>query len=367
MVAETDDTLSGATVVADRLVLTYIHDAHHRIVTHGLDGASMGAIDLPVLGSVGGIAGKAKDRSAFFSLSSFTLPSQICRYDFDQGELSVWRAPELPLDGDSVVTKQVWYQSQDGTRVPMFVVHKKGLRLDGSTPTLLYGYGGFNISILPRFSVQTAVWVERGGIYAQPTLRGGGEFGEAWHAAGMLENKQNVFDDFVSAAEYLIRNDYTSREKLAINGRSNGGLLVGACLTQRPDLFGATLPEVGVLDMLRYHQFTIGWAWIPEYGSSEDPDMFEVLHAYSPLHNVRPGTRYPPTMVMTGDHDDRVLPGHSYKFAAAMQAAQGGTAPILARIETSAGHGAGTPVSKQVEAAADRIAFLDWALGRAPE
>jgi prolyl oligopeptidase len=246
----------------------------------------------------------------------------------------------------------------------MFLVHRRGLRLDGSNPTLLYGYGGFDVSLLPEYSVQTAVWVARGGLFAQPSLRGGGEYGEEWHRAGMRERKQAVFDDFVAAARYLIRNDYTRPDRLAITGRSNGGLLVGACLTQHPELFGAAIPEVGVLDMLRYHRFTIGWAWVPEYGSSDDPEMFQTLLAYSPLHNVRSGTAYPPTMVMTGDHDDRVLPGHSYKFAATLQKAQAGDTPILLRVETRAGHGSRTPTSKLIDAAADRLAFLEWALGR---
>jgi prolyl oligopeptidase len=256
----------------------------------------------------------------------------------------------------------VYLQSRDGTRLPLFLVHKKGLRLDGSSPCYLYGYGGFEIPLTPRFSVPNLVFVERGGVYAQAVLRGGGEYGRAWHQAGMLGNKQNVFDDFVACAEYLVRNGYTSRPRLAIGGTSNGGLLVGAVLTQRPDLIGAAVPEVGVLDMLRYHKFTIGWAWASEYGTSDDPEQFGWLLRYSPLHNVRTGTAYPPTLVMTGDHDDRVLPGHSYKFAAALQAAQKGPAPLLLRVETAAGHGAGKPVQKLIDEAADRLAFLEWVL-----
>jgi prolyl oligopeptidase len=240
----------------------------------------------------------------------------------------------------------------------MFITARKDLQPNGNEPTHLYGYGGFNISLTPTFSVENAVWLELGGVFAQPTLRGGGEYGREWHEAGMLDHKQRVFDDFIAAAEWLIENGYTRKERLAISGRSNGGLLVGACLTQRPDLFGATLPAVGVMDMLRFHKFTIGWAWVPEYGSSDSADQFRTLYAYSPLHNIKPGTSYPATMVTTADHDDRVVPGHSFKFAAALQAAQEGEEPILIRIETRAGHGAGTPTSKRIEESADKIAFL---------
>ena len=367
LIAERDDTLTSARVIADRLLLTYIEDAHHVVRIHGLDGELERALELPALGSVTGFSGRQSSRVTFFGVSTFVAPPAVYSYDFDSGETNVWRAPDLGIDPDRFVTKQVFFQSADGTRVPMFLVHRRDLKLDGANPTLLYGYGGFNISLLPRFSPQTLVWLERGGIYAQPTLRGGGEYGKAWHEAGMLHNKQNVFDDFIAAAEYLIRNGYTSRDKLGINGRSNGGLLVGACLTQRPDLFGCALPEVGVMDMLRYHKFTIGWAWVPEYGSSDEAEMFTTLASYSPLHNIEEGADYPPTLVMTGDHDDRVLPGHSYKFAATLQQAQGGEAPILIRIETQAGHGSGTPTHKLIEAAADRIAFLEWALDAEPQ
>jgi prolyl oligopeptidase len=252
----------------------------------------------------------------------------------------------------------VFYPSKDGTRVPMFIVHRKGLVLDGSNPTYLYGYGGFNISLTPSFSVGNLVWLEMGGVFAQPSLRGGAEYGEDWHQAGMLSHKQNVFDDFIAAAEYLIREKYTSTPKLAIGGGSNGGLLVGAAMTQRPELFGAALPAVGVMDMLRFHKFTIGWAWVTEYGSADSASQFPFLRAYSPLHNLKPGTAYPPTLITTADHDDRVVPGHSFKFAAALQAAQGGAAPVLIRIETKAGHGAGKPTSKIIEEQADRWAFL---------
>jgi prolyl oligopeptidase len=257
----------------------------------------------------------------------------------------------------------VFYKSKDGTRVPMFLTYKKGLKLDGQNPTLLYAYGGFDISLTPEFRVANLVWLEMGGVYAQANLRGGGEYGEEWHLAGTKLHKQNVFDDFIAAAEWLIANKYTSTPKLAISGRSNGGLLIGACETQRPDLFGATLPGVGVMDMLRFHKFTIGWAWTSDYGSSDNPEEFKALYAYSPLHNIKPGTKYPPTFIVTADHDDRVVPGHSFKFAATMQADQAGAAPVLIRVETKAGHGGGKPISKQIDEVGDEWSFVAWNLG----
>ncbi|MDQ2688357.1 MAG: prolyl oligopeptidase family serine peptidase, partial [Armatimonadota bacterium] len=274
-----------------------------------------------------------------------------------------FRQPTVDFKPDDFQTTQVFYTSNDGTRVPMFLSHKKGLTLDGSNPTYLYGYGGFNVSLTPGFSPSNLVWMERGGVYAMPNLRGGGEYGEDWHLSGTKLRKQNVFDDFLAAAEWLIANKYTSSPKLAIGGGSNGGLLVGACLTQRPELFGAAVPEVGVLDMLRFHKFTIGWGWVSDFGSPDDPDEFRALLAYSPLHNIKPGTHYPPTLITTSDHDDRVVPAHSFKFAAALQAAQGSDAPILIRIETQAGHGAGKPTAKIIEAIADKWAFLTRVLG----
>ncbi|MEL6165020.1 MAG: prolyl oligopeptidase family serine peptidase, partial [Cyanobacteria bacterium J06628_3] len=264
---------------------------------------------------------------------------------------------------DNYETKQIFYKSKDGTQVPMFIVHKKGLKLDGNNPTYLYGYGGFNFSLTPSFSVSSLIWMEMGGVYVVANIRGGGEYGEEWHQAGMKDKKQNVFDDFIAAAEWLINNGYTKSEKLAIAGGSNGGLLVGACMTQRPDLFGAALPAVGVMDMLRFHKFTIGWAWVPEYGSSENPEEFKTLYNYSPLHNLKPGTAYPATLITTADHDDRVVPAHSFKFAAALQAAHEGEAPVLIRIETKAGHGAGKPTAKIIEEVADKWAFLVKNLG----
>jgi prolyl oligopeptidase len=274
------------------------------------------------------------------------------------GKSTIFRQPKVDFNPNDYETKQVFYNSKDGTRVPMFITHKKGLKLDGTNPTYLYGYGGFNVSMVPAFSVSNVVWMEMGGVYAVANLRGGGEYGEDWHQAGMKLKKQNVFDDFIAAAEYLIKSKYTSSKKLAIGGGSNGGLLVGAAITQRPELFGAALPAVGVMDMLRFHKFTIGWGWVSDYGSSENPEEFKAIYAYSPYHNIKPGTCYPPTLVTTADHDDRVVPGHSFKFAAAMQAAQRCANPVLIRIETKAGHGAGKPISKVIEEIADRWGFL---------
>ena len=313
---------------------------------------------LPGIGSAGGFGGKRTDTETFYSFTSFTAPGTIFRYDLKAGASSVFRQPKVDFNSDDYETRQIFYASKDGTRVPMFITHKKGLKLDGKNPTLLYAYGGLNISMTPSFSVANLCWMEMGGVYAMPNLRGGGEYGETWHQAGTKLKKQNVFDDFIAAAEWLIANKYTSPKHLAISGGSNGGLLVGACLTQRPDLYGATLPAVGVMDMLRFHKFTIGWAWTSDYGSSDNAEEFKALHAYSPLHNIKPGTKYPPPLITTADHDDRVVPAHSFKFAATLQAAQAGRAPTLIRIETRAGHGAGKPTTKLIEEAADKLAFL---------
>ena len=307
---------------------------------------------------MGGFNGKPEDTETFYSFTSFTTPGTVYRYDMITGKSSLFRQPKVDFNPENYETKQVFYQSKDGTQVPMFITYKKGITLDGNNPTLLYAYGGFNISITPSFSVNNLVWMEMGGVYAVANLRGGGEYGEEWHQAGMKLNKQNVFDDFFAAAEWLIANKYTKSEKLAIAGGSNGGLLVGASITQRPNLFGAALPAVGVMDMLRFHKFTIGWAWISEYGSPENPEEFKVLYSYSPLHNLKPGTSYPPTLITTADHDDRVVPAHSFKFAAALQAAHTGNAPVLIRIETKAGHGAGKPTAKIIAEAADKWGFL---------
>jgi prolyl oligopeptidase len=356
------DKLDSASVVNDSFILNYLKDARTEVRVHGLDGKLLRTIDLPGIGTSAGFGGKRTDKETFYAFTSFTSPTTIYRYDPVAGKSSVFREPKVDFDPSRYETKQVFYKSKDGTRVPMFLTYKKGIKLDGQNPTLLYAYGGFDVSLTPAFSVGNLVWLEMGGVYAQPNLRGGGEYGEEWHLAGTMQKKQNVFDDFIAAAEWLIANHYTSTPKLAIRGGSNGGLLVGACLTQRPDLYGAALPAVGVMDMLRFHKFTIGWAWTSDYGSSDDPDMFKAIYAYSPLHNLKAGTKYPPTLITTADHDDRVVPGHSFKFAATMQADQAGTAPVLIRIETKAGHGAGKPISKLIEETGDSWAFLAYNL-----
>jgi prolyl oligopeptidase len=362
IVPESKETLQGATFVNHKFVLNYLKDAYTQVKVYDTAGKFVNEIALPGIGTADGFGGKANDKETFYAFTGFTTPTTIYRYDFATGKSTVFRQPKVEFNPNDYETKQVFYTSKDGTKVPMFITHKKGLKLDGSNPTYLYGYGGFNISLTPAFSVGNLVWMEMGGVYAQPNLRGGGEYGEDWHQGGMKLKKQNVFDDFIAAAEWLIANKYTSTPKLAIGGGSNGGLLVGAAMTQRPDLFGAALPAVGVMDMLRFQKFTIGWAWVSDYGSAENAEDFKALYAYSPLHNIKPGTSYPPTMVITADHDDRVWPGHSFKFAAALQAAQAGDAPVLIRIETKAGHGAGKPTSKIIEEIADRWAFLEKVL-----
>jgi len=352
------DVLEAVQIISDTFVAHYMHDASSRLRLFALDGRPGKELELPALGSIGGISGERKDDEMFYAFTSFLYPTTIFRYDFRSGATSVFKAPAIDFDPTGYETKQVFYASKDGTRVPMFITHRKGMRLDGSNPTYLYGYGGFNISLTPSFSVAMLAWLEMGGVYAVPNLRGGGEYGEEWHQAGMHDKKQNVFDDFIAAAEYLIAQGYTSTPKLAIAGGSNGGLLVGAAITQRPELFGAALPAVGVMDMLRFHKFTIGWAWVTDYGSADSAAQFPYLYRYSPLHNIRAGARYPATLVTTADHDDRVVPGHSFKFTAALQAAQAGPQPVLIEIETKAGHGAGKPTSKLIEEQADRFAFL---------
>jgi prolyl oligopeptidase len=358
VVPEGKETLQGTSFVNNKFVLNYLKDAYTQVKIYDVNGKLVNEVGFPEIGSAAGFGGKATDKETFYAFTSFTTPTTIYRYDMTTGKSTIFRQPKVDFNPADYETKQVFYKSKDGTKVPMFITHKKGLKLDGNNPTFLYGYGGFNISLTPAFSVGNLVWMELGGVYAQPNLRGGGEYGEDWHQAGMKLKKQNVFDDFIAAAQWLIDNKYTSAPKLAIGGGSNGGLLVGAALTQRPDLFGAALPAVGVMDMLRFQTFTIGWAWVSDYGSSDNPEEFKALYAYSPLHNIKPGTSYPPTMITTADHDDRVWPGHSFKFAAALQAAQAGDAPILIRIETKAGHGAGKPTSKLIEETADRWAFL---------
>ena len=358
VVPQSADKLEFANVVNNSFLLGYLKDARTEVRVYDLKGTVLRNVDLPGIGTASGFGGKRKDKETFYGFTSFISPATVYRYDPEAGKSSVFRQPKVDFDPSRYETKQIFYNSKDGTRVPMFLTYKKGLKLDGQNPVLLYGYGGFDISLTPFFSVPNLVWLEMGGVYAQPTLRGGGEYGEEWHQAGMKLKKQNVFDDFIAAAEWLIANKYTSTPKLAIRGGSNGGLLVGACLTQRPDLFGATLPEVGVMDMLRFHKFTIGWAWTSDYGSSDNPEEFKALYAYSPLHNLKPGTKYPPTLIATSDHDDRVVPGHSFKFAATMQADQAGSAPVLIRIETKAGHGAGKSITKLIDETADNWSFL---------
>jgi prolyl oligopeptidase len=358
LVPQGADKLESANTVNNSFLLGYLKDAKTEVRVYELNGTFLHNVDLPGIGTAAGFGGKRKDKETFYVFTSFLSPGAVYRYDPVAAKSAIFRQPKVDFDASRFETKQVFYNSKDGTRVPMFLTYKKGIKLDGQNPTLLYAYGGFDISLTPAFSVANAVWLEMGGIYAQPNLRGGGEYGEEWHQAGMKLKKQNVFDDFIAAAQWLIDNKYTSTPKLAIRGGSNGGLLVGACLTQRPDLFGAALPEVGVLDMLRFHKFTIGWAWTSDYGSSDNPEEFKALYAYSPLHNLKPGTKYPPTLIATSDHDDRVVPGHSFKFAATLQADQAGPAPVLIRIETKAGHGAGKSVTKLIDEYADTWAFL---------
>jgi prolyl oligopeptidase len=352
------DVLDSVTMVNNQFVGTWRVDAHELLRIYGLDGAFAREIDLPSIGSVGGFTGERDHKEGFYSFTSFTYPSTAFRYDFTTQKSEVFRQPKVDFNPADYETTQIFYASKDRTKVPMFITARKGLVRNGQNPTLLYGYGGFDVSLTPAFSPANLAWMEMGGIYAVPNLRGGGEYGKEWHDAGRLDLKQNVFDDFIAAAEYLIREKYTSTPKLAISGGSNGGLLVGACMTQRPDLFGVALPAVGVMDMLRFHEFTIGRAWRSDYGSAETKEGFNTLIKYSPLHNLKAGTSYPATFVTTADHDDRVVPAHSFKFAAALQAAHRGPAPVLIRIETKAGHGAGMPTTKIIEETADRLAFV---------
>ena len=362
IVPESAQTLVSASLVNNQFVAEYLADARSMVKVFDRKGVAVREVRLPGIGSAAGFGGKRGDSETFYSFTGFTDPTTIYRLDMKSGASSVLRQPKVDFDPLKYETRQQFFTSRDGTKVPMFIVSKKGIKLDGSNPTYLYGYGGFNISMTPGFSPANLAWMEMGGVYVMANLRGGGEYGQAWHEAGTLLQKQNVFDDFIGAAEWLIANKVTSPAKLAIGGGSNGGLLVGAALTQRPELFGAAIPQVGVMDMLRFHKFTIGWAWTSDYGSSDNAEQFKALVKYSPLHNLKAGTCYPPTMITTADHDDRVVPAHSFKFAATAQAAQGGTAPILIRIDTKAGHGAGKPTTKQIEEVADRWGFLTRAL-----
>jgi prolyl oligopeptidase len=358
IVPEQADTLVSAHMLNQQLVTEYLADARSVVKVVDLAGKPVREIAMPGIGSAAGFSGKRGDQETFYSFTGFTNPTTIYRLDMASGKSTIFRQPKVDFDPAQYETRQQFFTSRDGTKVPMFIVSKKGIKLDGTNPTYLYGYGGFNISITPAFSPANLAWMEMGGVYVSANLRGGGEYGEAWHEAGTRAHKQNVFDDFLGAAEWLIANKVTSPQKLAIGGGSNGGLLVGAALTQRPDLFAAAIPQVGVMDMLRFHKFTIGWAWTSDYGSSDNADDFKALVKYSPLHNLKPGTCYPATMITTADHDDRVVPAHSFKFAATEQADQGGSAPVIIRIDTKAGHGAGKPTTKQIEEVADRWGFL---------
>ncbi len=360
--------LDHVSMIDDTLIVNYLAHAQSLIELRSREGELIEQLTLPAIGSAYGFAGRRTDTETFYQFSNITTPATIYRLDLKTRRSTLYRQPSLKFDPAQYETTQVFYTSKDGTRVPMFVSHKKGLALDGNNPTLLYGYGGFNISLRPEFSSSNLFWMEMGGVYAQPSLRGGGEYGEVWHEAGTKLQKQNVFDDFIAAAEWLIANRYTSPQKLGIAGASNGGLLTAACELQRPDLFGAVLPSVGVMDMLRFDQFTIGWAWKTDYGApSENEEEFRAIYRYSPLHNIQPGTAYPATLITTGDHDDRVYPAHSFKYAAALQAAQAGPNPILIRVETRAGHGSGMPLTKRVELVVDQFSFLAQQLGMQPE
>ena len=363
LIPEAKETLRGVSFINNQFVLNYLKDAYTQIKIYDLNGKFVRDVQLPGIGSAGGFGGERYDTETFYSYSSFNAPTTIYRYDMKTGKSEMFRQAKVDFDPSAYEVKQVFYNSKDGTRVPMFIVHKKGLKLDGSNPTLLYGYGGFNVAQTPGFSVSRVVWLEMGGVYAVANLRGGSEYGDAWWKAGIKDKKQNVFDDFIAAGEYLVKEKYTQPSKLAIQGGSNGGLLVGAVLNQRPDLFGAALPAVGVMDMLRYQKFTIGWAWTSDYGSSDNKDEFPAVYAYSPLHNIKKGAKYPAVMVTTADHDDRVVPAHSFKYAATLQESNASDRPILIRIETKAGHGAGKPTAKQIEESADIYGFLVKELG----
>lgn len=366
ILAEANDVLNSVSIIGGKIVANYMHDAASQAFVFNLYGEQLNQIDFPTLGSASDFVGSKESPIAFYSFTSFTYPNLIFKYNIETNQSEVFRDAEINFDFKDYKTEQIFYTSKDGTQVPMFITYKKDLVLDGSNPTLLYGYGGFNISLTPWFSAANLVFLENGGIYAVPNLRGGGEYGEDWHQAGTQLKKQNVFDDFIAAAEYLIKNKYTSSEKLAIEGGSNGGLLVGACMTQRPDLYKVALPAVGVMDMLRYHNFTIGYYWAPDYGTSADSIQFQNLYKYSPLHNVHAATKYPATLITTADHDDRVVPAHSFKFAAEMQSKQAGDAPILIRIETKAGHGAGKSTEKMIDEYTDIWSFVFYNMGITP-
>lgn len=363
VIPETENVLS-VSLAGDYIFARYIVDAVSKVKQYDFDGKLVREVELPGVGSAAGFSSKKEEKETYFSFTNYNTPGKIYKMDLASGKYDLYWEPKIDFNSNNYESKQVFYTSKDGTKVPMIVTYKKGTKLDGKNPTILYGYGGFNISLTPSFSISNAVWLENGGVYAVANLRGGGEYGKKWHDAGTKMQKQNVFDDFIAAAEYLIAEKYTSSDFLAIHGGSNGGLLVGATMTQRPDLIKVALPAVGVLDMLRYHTFTAGAGWAYDYGTAADSqEMFAYLKAYSPVHNVKEGVQYPATMVTTGDHDDRVVPAHSYKFAAELQSKQSGNNPVLIRIETNAGHGAGTPVSKMIDQAADMQSFILWNMG----
>jgi prolyl oligopeptidase len=367
IVPEGADALESARFVGGEIVATYLADAKSALRRFALDGTPRGEVALPGVGTVTEVAGRPGDKEFFYTFTTYLAPATVYRFNLARGTSAEYKRPTLAFDAARYETRQLFAKSKDGTRVPIFVTARKGVKLDGTNPTLLYSYGGFNVPMTPGFSPATLVWLEMGGVYAVANLRGGGEYGREWHEAGMFGRKQNVFDDFVAAAEHLVRQKYTTPARLAIQGGSNGGLLVGAAMTQRPELFGVALPSVGVMDMLRFHKFTIGWAWAAEYGSADKADEFKYLLAYSPLHNLKAGTRYPATLVTTADHDDRVVPGHSFKFAAALQSAQAKNGPpVLIRVDTKAGHGAGKPTAKRIEEIADVYAFAMENLGVTP-
>ena len=367
LIPEKEEVIEGVGIVGGKLYTQYLKDASNRAYFYTMDGEFVNELELPTVGSISEFNGNKEDNIAFYGFTSFAFPSSIYTYDIENNSSKIYKASELNFDSEAYETQQVFFESKDGTKVPMFIVNKKGIKLDGNNPTMLYGYGGFNISLTPSFSISRAAFIEQGGVFVMVTLRGGGEYGEEWHEAGMKLNKQNVFDDFIYAAKYLIKEKYTSSKKLAIIGGSNGGLLVGACMTQEPDLFKVAIPIVGVMDMLRYHNFTIGWAWASDYGrSDESEEMFKYLLGYSPLHNIQEGVNYPATLAITADHDDRVVPAHTFKFMAELQAKNGGKNPVLVRIETKAGHGAGKPTSKQIDEAADLYSFIMYNLEMKP-
>jgi len=367
IIPEADEAMESAGMVGDYIVVEYLKDAKSQVKLFDLEGKFVREVEFPGIGTAGGFGGKRGDTTTFYSFSSFNRPPSIYKYDLATGESTLFRQAVVDFQPDDYEVKQIFYTSKDGTQVPMFIAHRKDLQLNGRNPTLLYGYGGFDISLTPGFSISRLQWMEMGGVFAMPNLRGGGEYGKEWHKAGTKTKKQNVFDDFIAAAEWLIENGYTSPSQLAIQGGSNGGLLVGACMTQRPELYGACLPAVGVMDMLKFQNWTAGRFWVDDYGSSTaSKEEFDALYAYSPYHNLKAGTSYPPTMVTTSDHDDRVVPGHSFKFAARLQASQAGESPVLIRIETKAGHGAGKPTAKIIEQIADQWAFLVQHLGMEP-